>query len=117
MPKLFKKFSPELKRLIEEQERDQSHSHEFSEKIDPRSPILFRNLTACQKASFILSIFMNRSEIALAMKVKPKTVNKHIQNGLKRLPVDLRDTYEGLRKIKSQHLNHWLLSASTKSKE
>jgi len=117
MPKQFKKFSPELKRLIEEQERDQSHSHEFSEKIDPRSPVLFHNLTACQKASFILSLFMKRSEIAEAMKIRPKTVNKHIENGLKRLPDDMREQYESLKKIKTHHSDHWLLFASSRSKE
>lgn len=117
MPKQFKKFSPELERLVREQEREQSNSHEFSEKIDPCSPVLFRSLTASQKASFILSLFMKRKEIAQAMKIKPKTVNKHIENSLKRLPDDLIKRYADLKKIKTHSNNHWLLSASIGSNE
>ncbi len=112
MPKQFKKFSPELEQLVREQERDQSNSRVFSEKINPRSPVLFRSLTASQKASFILSLFMKRKEIAQAMKIKPKTVNKHIENALERLPDDLFKRYENLKKIKNQHNGHWLLSIS-----
>lgn len=108
-----KKHSSELARLLHEHEKERKGKFEFPEKIEPRRPVLFAGFTVHQKASFILSLFMSRTETALAMKIKPKTVTKHIENGMKRLPLDERKRMEGLQKLRKQHAADWLTSAST----
>ena len=85
-----------LKHLIAEQETDRKNYYTFPERINPRRQLLFPALTPRIKACFILSFFMKRKEIALALKIKSLTVSKHRKRGLKVLTEEEIQRYRGV---------------------
>ena len=75
-----------LSRLIQEQERDKSDRYVYSEKISPRRPVLFVRLSSRQKACLILALFMKRSEIGQALKIRSSSVTQYVKYAIKKLP-------------------------------
>ncbi len=86
MHKQFKKFSPELARLVDDHEQERNRRCEFPEKISPRNALLFDGLTLKQKGCFILHFFMTRKEIALLYGVSINTVKDHLRKGMEQMP-------------------------------
>ena len=87
-----------LKRLTASQEKDRQSRYAFPERITPRNPILFPNLTPSQKVCFILSFFMPRREIAKVLGVRSETVTKYRKRGYKRLLLEERLNLRKLRR-------------------
>lgn len=102
MPSKNKSQQIELKRLIAEQEKDKQSCHVFPERITPRNPILFSNLTLRQKACLILSFFMSRREIAKVLNVTPSTVTKYRKRGYERL---LPEKHLHLKKLRRENFH------------
>jgi len=89
----------ELEKLIREQRAEQEQRYVYPERISQRRPVLFARLSARQKACLILSLFMRRSEIAEAFRIKPTSVSKYLKIANKKLPVE---ELQSLRAVKAR---------------
>ena len=100
MPKRKPDHSPELARLIAEQQRDRGGRHVFPERIHPRRPVLFASLTPRLRAAFILSILMKRREVARAMFLTPASVSIYLKRARKKLTPEDLSRYQNILRLR-----------------
>ena len=100
------KYSPELEHLIHEQEKDQSGTYEYPERINPRNPDLFKALTLKEKSCTILHFFMTRKEIAFALGVTENTIKDALRRSGKKLS---ENEVFRFKKFKKRRINSYLL--------
>jgi len=100
MPKSRADRTQELDRLIRQQEKDRLRPRVFPENITPRKPAIFPTLTLHQKACFILSFFMKRSEIAELFSIKSSSVSKCQKRTVVKLSPEDRQRYSRIRSVR-----------------